>query len=251
MDHNEDRPVEQLPDDEWVENKLASLRQPAEWQPNADVGWALLRGRRASLFRIQTALLAIALTIGFGGLLAFPQSRVLTERCIDACVAGTNEIGQFFGVKSRVGSLTAERKIAPAFKLFDAEGEEVNLSKLRGKVVIVNFWATWCGPCKVEIPWFIEFNERLHNRGFTVVGVSMDDDGWKSVHSYIQERKVNYPVVLGSEKLANAYGGVEALPSTFVIDKTGKIAFAHSGLVSKATYEGEIMRLLAEKETGR
>jgi cytochrome c biogenesis protein CcmG/thiol:disulfide interchange protein DsbE len=252
MDHSEDPSVEQSSVNEWVEHKLASLRPPAEWQPNTDVGKALLmRGQRAGFFRTHTALLATAVAMAVSGLLAFPQSRVLAERCLDACVAQTNGLAKFVGIKVTVGALPVERKPAPTFMLPDADGRAVNLADLRGKVVIVNFWATWCGPCKVEIPWFIEFNERFHDRSFTVVGISMDEDGWKSVRPYLRQRGVSYPVVLGSEQLANAYGGVEALPSTFLVDKTGKIAFAHSGLVSKATYEGEIMRLIAEKEANK
>jgi cytochrome c biogenesis protein CcmG/thiol:disulfide interchange protein DsbE len=147
--------------------------------------------------------------------------------------------------------LPVERKPAPDFTLPDVDGGAVSLADLRGRVVVVNFWATWCDPCKVEIPWFIEFHQRLHDRSLTVVGVSMDADGWTSVRPYLRQRGVNYPVVLGSESLANAYGGVEALPSTFLVDKNGNIAFSHVGLVSKSTYEDEITRLLAEKETNQ
>jgi peroxiredoxin len=137
-----------------------------------------------------------------------------------------------------------DRRSAPDFALKDATGANVKLSDLKGKVVLLNFWATWCGPCKVEIPWFIEFQQTYKDRDFTVVGVSMDDDGWASVKPYVTEKKINYRVVIGDDKMARIYGGVESLPTTFVIDRAGKIASTHVGLVAKKEYEEEIRRLL-------
>jgi peroxiredoxin len=136
------------------------------------------------------------------------------------------------------------RKPAANFTLLDSNGAKVTLASLKGKVVLLNFWATWCGPCQVEIPWFIEFNKTYKARGLAVVGVSMDEDGWKSVKPYLATKKIDYPIVIGTEDVAKAYGGVDSLPSTFIIDRDGKIAFAHTGLVGKDTYETEIRSLL-------
>lgn len=136
------------------------------------------------------------------------------------------------------------RKVAPDFALKDANGATVHLSDYRGKVVLLNFWATWCGPCKLEIPWFIEFERELKDRGFAVLGVSLDDDGWKSVKPYIEQRKVNYRIMLGNDAIADQYGGVDALPTTFLIDREGRIAAKHQGLVSKNEYHNEIVQLL-------
>jgi peroxiredoxin len=136
------------------------------------------------------------------------------------------------------------RKPAANFTLLDSNGAKVILASLKGKVVLLNFWATWCGPCQVEIPWFIEFNKTYKARGLAIVGVSMDEDGWKSVKPYLATKKIDYPIVVGTEDLAKAYGGVDSLPSTFIIDRDGKIAFAHTGLVGKDTYETEIRSLL-------
>src|SRR5579862_1839412 len=96
-------------------------------------------------------------------------------------------------------------KPAPDFTLKDAKGARISLSDFKGKVVVLNFWATWCGPCKVEIPWFIELQSTYAARGFTVLGVSMDEDGWKVVSPYMAEKKINYPVVLGDEKVNELY----------------------------------------------
>jgi peroxiredoxin len=136
------------------------------------------------------------------------------------------------------------RKPAPNFTLLDSNGAKVTLASLKGKVVLLNFWATWCGPCQVEIPWFVEFNKTYKARGLAVVGVSMDEDGWKSVKPYLATKKIDYPIVVGTEDVAKSYGGVDSLPSTFIIDRDGKIAFSHSGLVGKDTYETEIRSLL-------
>jgi peroxiredoxin len=139
---------------------------------------------------------------------------------------------------------TKARKPAPEFSLKDIDGRPVRLSDFRGKVVLLNFWATWCGPCKVEIPWFIEFEQKYKDRGFAVIGVSMDEEGWSVVKPYLAERRINYRVVVGTEKVGQAYGGVESLPTTFVIDKDGRIVSTHVGLVSKSEYENEIVQLL-------
>jgi peroxiredoxin len=136
------------------------------------------------------------------------------------------------------------QKGAPDFTLKDAAGKRVSLSDFKGKVVVLNFWATWCGPCKTEIPWFIDFQKEWQGRGFTVLGVSMDEDGWKAINPYVAEKKINYPVLLGDEEVNQAYGGIEALPTTFVIARDGRVAFLHAGLIGRAEYEKEIRELL-------
>lgn len=137
-----------------------------------------------------------------------------------------------------------DRKKAPEFKLKDADGKVVSLSEYKGKVVLLNFWATWCGPCKVEIPWFIEFEQKFKDKGFAVLGVAMDEEGWEVIKPYITEKKVNYRILAGDDSTAQLYGGVDSLPTTFLIDRNGMIAGVHVGLVSKSEYEKDILALL-------
>lgn len=137
-----------------------------------------------------------------------------------------------------------QRKKAPDFTLKDSNGKVVKLSEYKGKVVLLNFWATWCGPCKIEIPWFVDFEQRYKDRGFAVIGVSMDEEGWDIVKPYVTEKKMNYRVLLGDEITGKLYGGVDSLPTTFMIDREGRIASTHIGLISKSDYETEIVQLI-------
>lgn len=142
-----------------------------------------------------------------------------------------------------------QRKPAPNFSLKDADGKPVNLTDFRGKVVLVNFWATWCGPCEAEIPWFIEFEQKYKDRGFAVLGVSMDDDGWKSVRPFVASHKINYRIVIGSEVVSQQFGEINALPTSFVLDRQGRIATSHEGLIDKVDYQNEIVKLLEAPQT--
>jgi peroxiredoxin len=137
-----------------------------------------------------------------------------------------------------------ERRAAPDFALKDAEGKLVHLSDYRGKVVLLDFWATWCGPCKIEIPWFMDFQRQNQEKGLVVLGISMDDEGWEIVKPYLASMKVNYRVVIGNDHTAQLYGGVDALPTTFLIDRDGKIAAVHVGLVDRKDFENGIDELL-------
>ena len=135
------------------------------------------------------------------------------------------------------------RKVPPDFELKDANGKIVHLSDYKGKVVLLDFWATWCVPCGVEIPWFTGFEREYKDRGFEVLGVSLDENGWKDINPFAAAKKINYRVVLGNQKLADQYG-LEAYPTTFVIDREGRIASVHVGLVDKKEFENAIQQLL-------
>jgi peroxiredoxin len=136
------------------------------------------------------------------------------------------------------------RKVAPEFTLKDAAGKEVHLSDFKGKVVLLDFWATWCGPCNIEIPWFKDFERKYKDRGFEVLGVSMDDDGWAAINPFVAAKQINYRVLLGDDRTGNLYGGMDALPTTFIIDRDGRVASVHVGLSGKKEFEDAIEKLL-------
>jgi peroxiredoxin len=137
-----------------------------------------------------------------------------------------------------------QRRRAPDFALKDVNGNMVRLADFRGKVVLLDFWATWCGPCKIEIPWFKEFERQHKDKGFAVIGVAMDDGGWDVVKPFASFMKINYRVVVGNDTLADQYGGIEAMPTTFLIDREGYIAATHVGLSPKDDFEDGILQLL-------
>ena len=136
-------------------------------------------------------------------------------------------------------------KAAPAFTLADATGKSIHLADYKGKVVLLDFWATWCSPCKIEIPWFMDFEREYKDKGLVVLGVSMDDDGWKVVNEYVAKMKMNYPILLGNDNVGNLYGGVDSLPTTFLIDRGGKIVSARVGMeTGKEGFRNDILKLL-------
>ncbi len=132
------------------------------------------------------------------------------------------------------------------FMLKDMNGRDFNLAAHKGKVIVLDFWATWCPPCKVEIPWFVEFQTKYAAKGFTVIGVSVDDPMAK-LKPFADEFKMNYPVLFGDGhdiQGPKAYGPMWGLPKTFVIGRDGKICKTHVGFSQKATLEAQIKSLL-------
>jgi cytochrome c biogenesis protein CcmG/thiol:disulfide interchange protein DsbE len=111
----------------------------------------------------------------------------------------------------------------PDFALPDANGAAVKLSYYKGKVVLLNFWATWYGPCKIEVPWFIAFERAYKDRGFAILRVSMDDDGWKAVRPFMAQHHRNYPVMVGNVRIPELFGGIGGLPTTLLIDRSCRI----------------------------
>jgi cytochrome c biogenesis protein CcmG/thiol:disulfide interchange protein DsbE len=140
----------------------------------------------------------------------------------------------------------AERKPASDLSLPGRDGKAVKLSSLKGKVVLLDFWATWCAGCKVEIPWFIEFDKAYRAQGLSALGVAMDDEGWQKVEPYLKQHPISYPVVSGSLDKVAAYE-IGALPITVLIDRAGRVAARHVGVVDKKMFEAELKQLLAEK----
>ena len=230
----------------WVDERLVSLHPSDVWQPNVSANLARLhelhysgngparRWRWAGAAVAAVCLCAVAL----------PSPRVFAHRCLECTVAVWQSLSAPGPVQADLKPENV-RDSAPSFALKDANGDEVNLSSLKGRVVLVNFWATWCEGCQLEIPWFIQFQKEYQEQGLVVIGVSMDADGWKSVKPWLKEKKVNYSIVIGNQELGNRYG-LDGMPLTTLIDRDGKIASSHSGLVNKTATEQRIRALLQE-----
>jgi peroxiredoxin len=231
----------------WVDERLAAVNPSEEWQPNVNAGLARLKELQGTRGPINRKLvLAAVAAVGVGVcLMALPSPKVLANRCLECSVAVWRSLSPSGTVQANLKPQDG-RATAPDFILKDVNGKDVKLSDLKGKVVLVNFWATWCEGCQVEIPWFIEFEKRYENRGLVVIGISMDSDGWKSVRPWLGEKKVNYPIVIGNDDLGKQYG-LDGMPLTALVDRDGKIADLHSGLVKKAATEQKIRMLLQEK----
>jgi cytochrome c biogenesis protein CcmG, thiol:disulfide interchange protein DsbE len=137
----------------------------------------------------------------------------------------------------------AELRPAPDFSLTDLAGNKLRLSDYHGRVVLLDFWATWCDPCKREIPHFVDMQSRYGPQGLQVIGISMDDDE-KLAREFQGQFKMNYPVAMGSAQLASQYGGILGLPITFVIDRSGGIVSRHVGATDPSVFDEEIRRLL-------
>lgn len=139
---------------------------------------------------------------------------------------------------------------APDFELTSLDGKRVKLSDYRGKAVLLNFWATWCSPCKVEMPWFVDLQKKYGNDGLVVVGIAMDDTETDKIAQFASEMGVNYPVLLGTDKVSEQYGNVEFLPTSFYIDRQGRIVGKGTGLLGRGEVEENVQKALASRVIG-
>jgi len=177
----------------------------------------------------KTALVAVAI------LLLFVIYRVASRHVPSGTPSGGTSAGSVRG-----GSI---HSLAPAFTLEDINGRPLSLTDYQGKVVLLDFWATWCAPCLEEIPHFVEMQQKYGPQGMQVIGISMDDNA-KPVQAFYQQQKMNYPVAIGDAKLAERYGGVLGLPVTFVIDREGRIAKKFVGATDTKVIEQEVVRVM-------
>jgi len=136
--------------------------------------------------------------------------------------------------------------VAPDFELPSLDGKDLRLSSLRGKAVLLNFWATYCGPCKVEMPWFVELQKEYGPQGFQIVGVAMDDASTDDIAKFAKDMGVNYPILLGKESVGLSYGGVNVLPTTFFLDRNGKVIAREFGLQSRSVFVDHIKEALGK-----
>lgn len=146
-------------------------------------------------------------------------------------------------------------KMAPAFTLKNTKGQKVSLSDYKGKAVVVDFWATWCAPCKVEIPWLEQFHDQYAGQGLEILGVSEDDFDTDDKAKLLKEQqdvadkatalKINYPVLFDVSEVSTPYGGVDGLPTTFFVDRSGKVVASTVGLATRDEIEADIKKALA------
>lgn len=141
-------------------------------------------------------------------------------------------------------SITAAQEKAPNFKAKTSTGATMEMAKLKGKAVVVNFWATWCGPCRQEIPGFIEVYGKYRQKGLEIVGVALDDNGWEAVKPFMEKQKIPYPVVLPDKVLQSGFGEIQSIPATFFINRKGVIVGHHVGYMDKAEFEAKVKGLL-------
>ena len=135
----------------------------------------------------------------------------------------------------------------PAFELPSSQEGVVSSDQFEGKVRVINFWATWCAPCRVEIPWFREFKKQFGSRGFEVVGITLDGDNSESIAKFIRDLEINYPIVLSNQKILDDIGGIIGVPTTFILDREGRVALKHVGLASREQLLAKIEELLEEE----
>ena len=150
-----------------------------------------------------------------------------------------------FIASSKIQELNAEGiKKAPEFTLLDIDGARTSLSDFKGKVIILDFWATWCPPCKAEIPHFVELYDEYKDKGLEVIGISLDSNPEKALPPFIEEYGINYTMLIGDRDVTDSYGGIMSIPTTFVIDRDGGIRKKYIGYRDKNIFEKDIEELL-------
>jgi peroxiredoxin len=140
--------------------------------------------------------------------------------------------------------LEAVGAAAPDFQLKDLRGEAIHLKDYRGKAVLLNFFATWCGPCRIEMPWFVDLQKKYRSQGLEIIGVAVDESRPEKLLSFTQALNVNYPIVQATDSMVSAYGGIMGLPMSFYIGRKGNIAAVVPGVISKDDIEANLKRIL-------
>ena len=169
-------------------------------------------------------------------------------------------LAYFAGRVARISDARAEKRSqttsasgVPDFTLKDLEGRDESLGQFKGKVVLVNFWATWCGPCRIEIPWLMTLQEKYRSQGFTVLGVAMDEEGKNAVVPFVQKERfnlgtksqpMNYPILIGNDDAAEKFGGLVGLPTTILISQDGRRVRRIDGLLSYDDMDKTVQSLL-------
>jgi cytochrome c biogenesis protein CcmG/thiol:disulfide interchange protein DsbE len=201
-------------------------------------------------------VLFILATFAWAGWANFEYRKQAAERLLASVEKGELVVDASSGEPEYVSPLTG--KAAPAFALEDLSGNKVSLASYKGKTVLVNFWATWCAPCKIETPWLVELRNQYAPQGFEILGISTEGDGvgkddkaaWDKdkaaiAHS-VQQMHMPYPVLIDGDSISDEYGGLDELPMSFFVDRNGKVVAVQMGLTSKSDIEGKIKKALAD-----
>ncbi len=199
-------------------------------------------------------VLLILATFAWAGWANFQYRKQAAEKLAAANIEGNLVAESGEGTPGFVSPLKG--KPAPEFTLEDLGGKKVSLASYRGKAVLINFWATWCAPCRIETPWIIELRNQYAGQGFEVLGVSTDDldsdnaktlaNEKKEIAAFVEKMHMPYPILLAGDALDHPYGGLDVLPESFFVDRAGKVVAVQFGLTSKSDIEGNIRRALAE-----
>lgn len=208
----------------------------------------------------NTIVLGITLfllaTFAWAGWANFEYRKEATERDLATVGKGELVFDPSAGGGSQITS-PLKGKPAPAFALEDLNGNKVSLANYKGKALLINFWATWCAPCKIETPWLVDLRNQYAGQGFEILGLSTDDidpedqkkfTGEKQdIAKFVAKMKMPYPVLLAGDTLDHSYGGLDVLPESFFVDRTGKVIAVQVGLTSKDDIEGNIKKALGSK----
>lgn len=192
----------------------------------------------------RNVIIVLGIVVGITALLLLGKRASKPPESANAAnVTGTQEAG----LPAQGPGDPPRGSMAPAFELKNiADGKTVSLASFRGKAVLLNFWATWCGPCKIEMPWLVDLQKKYGPQGLEIVGVAMDDASDKEIADFSHKMGVNYTVLKGTEKVGDLYGGVDRLPLTYYIDRSGKVVDEIVGLASESVIEADIKRALGQ-----
>jgi thiol-disulfide isomerase/thioredoxin len=204
---------------------------------------------------VSTVVLFLLATFGWAGWANYEYRKQATERAM-ASMAKGELVVDAAGEPKYVSPLMG--KPAPPFALEDLNGKKVSLASYKGKAVLVNFWATWCAPCKIETPWLVELRNQYAPQGFEVLGVSTEGDGvgkddmaaWNkdkaAIAREVQQMHMPYPVLINGDSISEPYCGLDELPTSFFLDRNGRVVAAQLGLTSKADIEANIKKALGQ-----
>jgi cytochrome c biogenesis protein CcmG/thiol:disulfide interchange protein DsbE len=211
--------------------------------------------RRRNIIVLFTALFILA-GLGWAGWANWEYRQQAAARLLATSARGELVPDPAGGAAIYISPLKG--KLAPAFSLVDVDGKKISLAKYRGKAVLINFWATWCAPCKIETPWLVELRNKYASQGFEVLGVDTEGDDLKpgdsaglakekaAVAQFVQQMKVPYPMLMNGDSISTPYGGLDELPTSFFVDRKGTVVAAQLGLTSESDIEGNIKKALTE-----